>query len=75
MRARWAPRRLLSRSPHALEVNDQAFRRARDIMIGAAVDFQAKVAGMLVERGHSAKRIEKILGANLMRVFGETWKA
>src|SRR5262245_7725597 len=33
------------------------------------------LAGMLVERGHSAKRIEKILGGNLMRVFGETWKA
>jgi len=33
------------------------------------------LAGMLVERGHGAKRIEKILGGNLMRVFGETWKA
>jgi membrane dipeptidase len=33
------------------------------------------LAGMLTERGHSAKRIEKILGVNLMRVFGETWKA
>jgi hypothetical protein len=37
-------RRRLSRSPHALEINDQAFRRARDIMIGAAVD-----ADLLVE--------------------------
>lgn len=42
-------RRRLSRSPHALEINDQAFRRARDIMVGAAVDFQAEVARMLVE--------------------------
>ena len=42
-------RRRLSRSPHALEINDQAFRRARDIMINAAVDFQAKVADLLVE--------------------------
>jgi membrane dipeptidase len=33
------------------------------------------LAGMLVERGHGAKRIEKILGGNLMRVFGETGKA
>jgi len=33
------------------------------------------LAGMLIERGHSGKRIEKILGGNLMRVFGETWKA
>ena len=42
-------RRRLSRSPHALEINDQAFRRARDIMVGAAIDFQAKVADLLVE--------------------------
>src|ERR1044072_5151246 len=42
-------RRRLSRSPHALEMNAQAFRRARDIMIGAAVAFQAKVADLLVE--------------------------
>ena len=33
------------------------------------------LAGMLIERGHSARRIEKILGGNLMRLFGETWKA
>ena len=33
------------------------------------------LAGMLIERGHSARRIEKFLGGNLMRVFGETWKA
>jgi len=33
------------------------------------------LAGMLIERGHSVKRIEKFLGGNLMRVFGETWKA
>ncbi|MDP2332885.1 MAG: helix-turn-helix domain-containing protein [Reyranella sp.] len=42
-------RRRLCRSPHALEINDQAFRRARDIMVGAAVDFQAKISDMLVE--------------------------
>jgi AcrR family transcriptional regulator len=42
-------RRRLSHSPHALEINDQAFRRARDIMIGAAVDFQAKVADLLAD--------------------------
>ena len=33
------------------------------------------LAGMLIERGHSAKRVEKILGGNLLRVFGDTWKA
>jgi AcrR family transcriptional regulator len=42
-------RRRLSRSPHALEINDQAFRRSRDIMIATAIDFQDKVAEMLGE--------------------------
>lgn len=31
------------------------------------------LAGMLSGRGHSDARIEKILGANLMRVFGDAW--
>jgi len=38
-----------SRSPHALEINDQAFRRSRDIIIGVAIDFQAKVVDLLIE--------------------------
>ncbi len=33
------------------------------------------LADMLSARGHSDARIEKILGANLMRVFSEAWKA
>ena len=32
------------------------------------------LADMLSARGHSDARIEKILGANLARVFAETWK-
>lgn len=32
------------------------------------------LADMLSKRGHSDARLEKILGANLMRVFGDTWK-
>jgi membrane dipeptidase len=35
----------------------------------------ATLAMMLADRRHSAVRIEKILGGNLVRVFGETWKA
>jgi membrane dipeptidase len=31
------------------------------------------LAEMLSKRGHSDARLEKILGANLMRVFGDTW--
>lgn len=30
---------------------------------------------LLADKGHSATRIEKILGRNLLRVFKETWKA
>jgi membrane dipeptidase len=32
------------------------------------------LADMLSKRGHSDARLEKILGANLVRVFSETWK-
>jgi membrane dipeptidase len=32
------------------------------------------LAGMLSSRGHSDARIEKILGANLVRVISDTWK-
>lgn len=42
-------RRRLARSPHALEINDQAFRRSRDIIIGVAIDFQTKVVDLLIE--------------------------
>ena len=42
-------RRKLSVSPHALEINDKAFRLARDIMIEAATSFQAQVANLIVE--------------------------
>jgi membrane dipeptidase len=34
----------------------------------------ATLAMMLADRRHNASRIEKILGGNLLRVFGETWK-
>ncbi len=30
---------------------------------------------MLLDRGHSSARVEKILGKNLVRVFNDTWKA
>jgi membrane dipeptidase len=33
----------------------------------------ATLAMMLADRRHSAPRIEKILGGNLLRLFGETW--
>lgn len=35
----------------------------------------ATLAMMLADRRHSAARIEKILGGNLLRVFAESWKA
>lgn len=33
------------------------------------------IADMLVARGHSSARVEKVLGRNLLRVLSETWKA
>jgi membrane dipeptidase len=32
------------------------------------------LAELLLARGHSESRVEKILGANLLRLFGDTWK-
>lgn len=32
------------------------------------------LAELLLARGHSETRVEKILGANLLRLFGDTWK-
>jgi len=34
----------------------------------------ATLAMLLADRRHSSTRIEKILGGNLLRVFGDTWK-
>jgi membrane dipeptidase len=33
------------------------------------------LADLLLARGHSSGRVEKILGSNLLRVLSETWKA
>jgi membrane dipeptidase len=32
-----------------------------------------QIADLLASRGHAASRIEKILGANWLRLFGEAW--
>jgi AcrR family transcriptional regulator len=42
-------RRRLAESPHAVEINDQAFRRCRDLMVGSAVAFQSELAGFITE--------------------------
>jgi len=42
-------RRILAGSPHAVEINDRAFRLARDIMTEHAMAFQAQLAGLIVE--------------------------
>jgi AcrR family transcriptional regulator len=42
-------RRELSASPHAAELNDEAFKRCRDIMIDAAVISQERLADILLD--------------------------
>lgn len=52
-------RRVLMQSPHALEINDKAFRLARDIQIEHATLFQEKLAALIAqmeERGLLALR-------------------
>jgi AcrR family transcriptional regulator len=44
-------RRDLERSPHALELNHEAFRRCRDVMSESAAHFQARLAEFLRECG------------------------
>ena len=41
-------RRRLALSPHATDINDNAFRLARDIMVEVAVLFQAEVAELII---------------------------
>jgi AcrR family transcriptional regulator len=42
-------RRKLAASPHALEINDQAFRRANEIMMEAATVFQQQLGEFITE--------------------------
>jgi membrane dipeptidase len=32
------------------------------------------LAGLLLARGHGEERVQKVLGGNLLRVFGDTWR-
>jgi AcrR family transcriptional regulator len=60
-------RRRLARSPHALEINDQAFRRCRDIMIASAIGFQSELAGFIVELEASGiLRVKPDVGAETL---------
>ena len=42
-------RRRLANSAHAPEINDHGFRRGRDVMVWAAIEFQQQVALLLAE--------------------------
>lgn len=55
-------RRRLATSPHAVEINDQAFRRCRDLMVASAVAFQSELAGFVTE----------LEAGNILRVRADT---
>src|ERR1700735_4340910 len=42
-------RRILTRSPHTVELNAEAFKRCRDIMIEFAVVFQGELEELMVD--------------------------
>lgn len=46
-------RRVLTRSPHTVELNAEAFRRCRDLMIQSAVAFQADLEDLIVDLQNS----------------------
>lgn len=45
----------------------------RGLIVSDGPGGHATAAGRLSLRGHSDDRIEKVLGAHLLRVFGATW--
>ncbi len=42
-------RRRVIRSPHTVELNAEAFKRCRDLMIQSAIDFQDKLEALIVD--------------------------
>lgn len=58
-------RRRLGKSPHAVEINDQAFRRCRDLMIASALAFQVELAAFITElEGHRRLRLTPAVDAD-----------
>jgi len=53
-------RRRVIRSPHTVELNAEAFKRCRDLMIESAVDFQDKLEALIVDLENS--RMLKLSG-------------
>ena len=53
-------RRRLTRSPHTVELNAEAFKRCRDLMIKTAVSFQADLEALIVDL--QAGRLLKLNG-------------
>jgi AcrR family transcriptional regulator len=53
-------RRILTRSPHTVELNAEAFRRCRDLMIQSAVVFQGELEKLIVDL--QKKRMLKLNG-------------
>jgi hypothetical protein len=54
-------RRRLTRSPHTIELNAEAFKRCRDLMIKSAVSFQ----------GYLEKLVIDLQAARLLKLNGE----
>jgi len=60
-------RRRLAKSPHAVEINDQAFRRCRDLMIASAISFQAELASFITElKSHRTLRLRPDVDADTL---------
>lgn len=60
-------RRRIAGSPHAVEINDQAFRRCRDLMIASAISFQAELAAFVTElQSHRTLRLRREVDADIL---------
>lgn len=60
-------RRRLVGSPHAVEINDQAFRRCRDLMIASAISFQTELSALITElQSHRTFRLRPTVDADIL---------
>ncbi len=51
--------------------NDEVYLFAPDLNTPRRLE---KLAGLLLSRGHSTTRVEKVLGGNFARLFEQVWE-
>jgi AcrR family transcriptional regulator len=68
-------RRMLTRLPHTVELNAEAFKRCRDLMIQSAVAFQSELEKLIVAREKSEAEVERPLHRGADIAGAGRWRA